>query len=539
MSKELAAPAAGELNARVSVGQRRRRKRPKAKRSPSPALVKPAFRQAKVTRHQEPEPRAKPPDDLSAAATVNKSHFFPDLESGIVAFNGMFCYIVVNGAIVRLSDCEVFKPEPFVRHQYNNYFYKTVGKDGKEHWHPIAYEWIERADRRQRDRMTYAPGQKLYCKGALNRWRGWGSKPFEGDITPWNELLDFMFPSAPEERRWFEQWLAWPLQHPGAKLKTAVVLHSQAQGLGKNILFEAVEKIYGPNAIEIGETELYADFNPWQKDRQFVVGNEVQGGRDKRKVIERLKLLITSPEITVNEKYKPQFSIPNVTNFAFTSNNFDPFYLADTDRRFWVWEIPHSKPLPADAYERFHRWKESREGIAALHYHLLHLDLTGFNPDAPAPMTQAKESMIELSYSELERWVKELPDTMRAVVLESGLDDYCYENASQVTLFTVSDLLQLWKATRPYSREGHAAMLRALKKYHKQAYGGKQVRIRGVQARLWIIAKPDEATALLSVTEPSVLAAEYERQRRGRASDPVTAASGHAKSSVTDTSAVE
>jgi hypothetical protein len=285
--------------------------------------------------------------------------------------------------------------------------------------------------------------------------------------------------------------------------------------VGKNILLEAVGKIYGRNAIEIGDTELFGNFNPWQKDRQFVVGNEVQGGADKRRVIELLKILVTSPEIQVNEKYKPQFTIPNVINFAFTSNNPDPFYLADTDRRFWVWEIQQSKPLPDDFYQRFHQWMESPEGIPALYYHLLHLDLSGFNPNACAPMTQSKLDMIDLSRTELETWVRELPENVENVIRNSGVGGY---GTRPVTLFTAQDLLALWKADGPdgtKKKEGYAAMVKALRSAgFKQGYQGKQVRLKKLgRQRLWVVAAPQEATRLLEMTEPNELAEEYERQR--------------------------
>jgi hypothetical protein len=72
------------------------------------------------------------------------------------------------------------------------------------------------------------------------------------------------------------------------------VLHSGVQGIGKSILTEAVARIYGTNASVIGEAQLCENFNWWQKDKQFVIGEEIQGGRDKKATIERLELLITS-----------------------------------------------------------------------------------------------------------------------------------------------------------------------------------------------------------------------------------------------------
>jgi hypothetical protein len=72
----------------------------------------------------------------------------------------------------------------------------------------------------------------MFYRQNLNRWKGWGSTPKQGDIGPWNEMLDFLFAGGAEHRKYFEQHTAYPIQYPGAKLATTVVLYSQTQGVG-------------------------------------------------------------------------------------------------------------------------------------------------------------------------------------------------------------------------------------------------------------------------------------------------------------------
>jgi len=193
-------------------------------------------------------------------------------------------------------------------------------------------------------------------------------------------------------------------------MHTALVIWSLMTGVGKNILLEAVQRILGLNATFIGDEELFGKFNAsWQLDKQLIIGDEVQGGHDKRTTAEKLKLLITSPEVWVEQKYGAKFSVPNVANYVFLTNNPDPFYIADQDRRYWVWEVSQSEPLSQEFYAKFKAWKNSDEGVAALYWYLLHeVDTTDFDPDARAPMTQAKREMIELNRSTLERWVRDL-----------------------------------------------------------------------------------------------------------------------------------
>src|SRR3954464_8513695 len=91
-------------------------------------------------------------------------------------------------------------------------------------------------------------------------------------------------------------------------------------------------------------------------------------------------------------------------NFIFTSNHLDAFFLDDNDRRLILWEI-NSPALPQEFFADFVDWRDNRGGLEALMYHFLHLDLTGFNPKAPAPMTNAKEDMIDLTRPDVDRWL--------------------------------------------------------------------------------------------------------------------------------------
>lgn len=305
-----------------------------------------------------------------------------------------------------------------------------------------------------------------------------GIEPAPGDVSLWSELLEFLIPYR-NERKYFEQWLAYPLQHLGAKLKVAVILHSSTQGLGKNILLEPVQQIYGDNARSIKESDLLAPFNTWQKDRQFIVGDEIQGGRKPKAVIEQVKLLITSPTVSVNEKFKPAFDIPNVANFVFVSNNPDPFYLADQDRRFFVPQLTDAQPKSDAFYRKFHDWKASPEGVAALHDHLLHVDLTDFSPDEKAPMTNAKQEMIELGHSDLDRWVRDL------------LDD------TSRTLYSVDALLAEYRARNLNAKISNRDMLSALSKARfKRPCEGEQIRVGKERKKVRLWATPDGFRAI-------------------------------------------
>lgn len=269
-----------------------------------------------------------------------------------------------------------------------------------------AGRWLEWPMRFEASALTYAPGEaKLTDNGAWNTWKGWGCEPERGDVGPWHRLLDFMFKDEPESRQWFERWCAYPLQHPGTKLFTSVVIWGVAHGTGKTLMGYTLKDIYGPNGVEIRNEHLHSGFNEWAEAKQFVIGDEVTG-TDRRQDADRIKGMITQEYITINAKYAPTFVIPDRVNYYFTSNHPDAFFLDDSDRRFFIHEVL-SSPAPRAMYESYDKWRRGK-GASYLFQHLLDLPTGDFNPKQHAPMTKAKEEMQVLVRSDLGAWCRDL-----------------------------------------------------------------------------------------------------------------------------------
>lgn len=262
--------------------------------------------------------------------------------------------------------------------------------------------WMSSPARRECGKLVFEPGKPLFTNGNLNLWTGWGVSPIEGSIEPWSKMLDFAFADDASARTWFEQWVAYPIQNPGEKLNSAVVLWSARQGVGKSLLGETVGKLYGPYFKTIGAEELSSKFNGWAKEAQFVLGEE-NSSNDRRADSNRLKQLITGGTINVEDKYAARFTLDNRMNFFFTSNSPSALFLEAFDRRFFVWEIAGER-LPDDFYEAFVSWRENG-GTRHLMAHLLKVSLDGFNPKGNAPRTAAKVAMTDHGKTELERWI--------------------------------------------------------------------------------------------------------------------------------------
>jgi putative DNA primase/helicase len=135
--------------------------------------------------------------------------------------------------------------------------------------------------------------------------------------------------------------------------------------------------------------------------------------------------MITEPEWIINEKMLPARSEQNHCNFVFFSNRIDIAKLDDKDRRYCVvWTPP---ALPEEVYREVSE-EIANGGVAALHDHLLHLDLSGFSPHTKPPLTQAKRDLIELGMDSTERFWRDwsegrIDPALRCACLSSDLYD--------------------------------------------------------------------------------------------------------------------
>lgn len=241
----------------------------------------------------------------------------------------------------------------------------------------------------------------------VNLFGGLELEPKKGDIKPLLELVRFLTSRASTDAdecdsimHWLLCWMAYPLQHPGTKLRTAVIMHGD-EGAGKNFLFDLVVEIYGRYGALVGQDELEDKFNDWRSAKLFVVGDEVSSRQELVHNKNRLKALITSTTVQINPKNLPRREERNHINIVFLSNELQPLALDNSDRRYLVIYTPRAREF--EFYRALKAWKEAG-GLAAFYDYLLHYTLDDFDPFAPAPLTQAKLDLIDMNRKSPERF---------------------------------------------------------------------------------------------------------------------------------------
>ena len=240
-----------------------------------------------------------------------------------------------------------------------------------------------------------------------NLFGGWPTVPHRGRCEHLLELLLYMCGNEADGRgvyEWILKWLAYPLQHRGAKMHSAIVVHGP-QGTGKSRFFEAYCQIFGPYGQVLGQEAIEDKFNAdWAEKKLFILADEVLARQDLYHIKNRLKGFITGSHIRVNPKNVAAHVERNHMNIVFLSNEHLPIILENDDRRHCVIRTP---PKPDEGF--FHEVNEeiAAGGVAALHDHLLKLDLGEFRPWTKPPMTASKQNLIDLSSGSEQRFVRE------------------------------------------------------------------------------------------------------------------------------------
>lgn len=255
------------------------------------------------------------------------------------------------------------------------------------------------------DEVGFDPGYvdpRIIC----NLWGGWPTTPKQGRCDLLLELLEYLCSgeeSYHDVYRWALRWLAYPIQHPGAKMRTALIFHG-AQGTGKNLFFESIMEIYGEYGRIIDQAAIEDKFNDWASRKLFLIADEVVARNELFHVKNKLKSFVTGEWIRINPKNVSAHDERNHVNLVFLSNESQPLALDLDDRRYFVIHTPSK--LPADFYANV-RDELRAGGIAALHHHLKTLDLGDFDEHTKPPMTRAKSDLIEVGMDSISSFLSE------------------------------------------------------------------------------------------------------------------------------------
>ena len=262
---------------------------------------------------------------------------------------------------------------------------------------------------------------------------------------PIYNLLEHLCGDDQHALDWVINWLAIPLQRPGTKLDTALIVHGHIQGAGKSLLFDRImSRIYGDYLLTLGQGQLDSQYNDWVEGKLFAVFEEIFQGRDRYSNMGMIKQLITGSNIYINKKFMSGWTADNHVNTIFLSNELQPLSLDETDRRHVV--LYPKSTIPESIRDELEQALADPKQlmIRAFYTYLLIKDTGEQHEHSTAIETSAKKRLQTLSMASWERfyhaWANGELEVRYSSCLSADLYDYytywCGRNGERSTSST-------------------------------------------------------------------------------------------------------
>ena len=233
--------------------------------------------------------------------------------------------------------------------------------------------------------MDRAPG----CT-AFNLYRPPVIAPGTSDARPWLTTSGRSTRTRPTTS---SRWCAHRVQRPQEKINHALVLGG-GQGIGKDT---SSSRSSPPSARGTSSRCRRARSSAGSTALKSVVLRVSEardlGDVDRFAFYEHMKAVIAAPPdvLRVDEKFLPEYGIPNVCGVVITTNHkAGGLYLPEDDRRHYVaWSDRTKDDFAAAYWSGLYDWLDRQGGREAVAGFLHRYDLSGFDPKAPPPHTPA------------------------------------------------------------------------------------------------------------------------------------------------------
>jgi Family of unknown function (DUF5906) len=236
------------------------------------------------------------------------------------------------------------------------------------------------------ERVEFLPGAPEIthdndgCR-VLNLWKPppWSERGHTEEPKVFLEHLAYVLDHDTPAIEHILNFLAHLVQRPHERIGHALLITSEAKGIGKSTLGTVVRRLVGDQNSRVAQTkDLKSSFDGWLIGKLVVQIDEVYEARNWD-LANKLKPLITEPTVSANIKYGPQIEIENYARFLMFSNHNAPLNIEEGDRRYFVFNSKAQAREDA-YYDRLYGYIETPEAMNAIYGFLRKRDLSGFNP---------------------------------------------------------------------------------------------------------------------------------------------------------------
>lgn len=152
-------------------------------------------------------------------------------------------------------------------------------------------------------------------------------------------ILDNLCENKKKSLNWALDWFSYVVRYnlglENKKISTSILFYG-GQGSGKNLFINGIMDVF-IKTKELSQNDLENGFNYYLMESNLITFNEIEVKKNKG-TMDIIKNMITCNYHSINLKGVPQFEIPNIHNYLFTSNKKIPLPIESDDRRFTIFK---------------------------------------------------------------------------------------------------------------------------------------------------------------------------------------------------------
>ena len=332
---------------------------------------------------------------------ITGRHLLPEFTNEFV---NRIAYMMKQKKYYDLEDKEMYDAEA-IDVKYSKHF------DGR--YTPLKY-WKQHKDSKVCIDFAYKPDNaqrfiNVNKKLMINVYEKHDLEPNpKADTDLFEALVKHVIPHD-DYREHFLNWFAYPIQHPGKKIRHALLLQSDEFQLGKGSLFDIHRDMIGHhNTNKIDLKEALDKAKGYLINKQTVLIDEAKASgswSEKNMFVNTLKTLITEGKAGVRQLYKDYAEQDTITNYWINTNYRDAFPLPYNEVRYFVYFSEAKRN--AKLLEEFHNarlYGELNGGVLAK---LMDRDLSKFKPLGVAPETPYLLEMRKMADRPIADYIRE------------------------------------------------------------------------------------------------------------------------------------
>lgn len=307
--------------------------------------------------------------------------------------------------------------------------------------------WLKDNDKRTYKKIDFIPKNNI-DKNIYNTFSGFNFEEFNDDIEtidiqPFINHIGVLVNNEQESIDYLLNYLAHLIQKPYERPRIALLFKSK-QGYGKDLFINFIEKMLGSQYIgRVSDlnNELFGQFNPILKNNLVLQLNELEGkhGFENK---EKLKVLITAEEVSINDKNDKKYQQSNYSRVIICSNNLTPIQITDDDRRYVVFQAQDKKPN-SNYFNNLVSYLNNDTFIYSLYKYLKFRDISNISLTNDRPMTSAYNNMKDGQTNNFYEYLNLFTDNYNDV--KKRYNNILFNNSTNTMLIPPSTLIKDYK----------------------------------------------------------------------------------------------